>query len=96
MSQQYVIDDLNFYRPISNVTFLSNTIERVVATRFNEHADAYDLLPPSQSAYRAHHSTVTAVTDVHKLVRNVHRGGHVSALVLLDLSSAFTRSYLMY
>ena len=43
-----------------------------------------------QSAYRAHHSTEMAVTDVHnRLVRNVDRGDHVSALVLLDLSSAF-------
>ena len=48
------------------------------------------MLPLRQSAYRAHHSTETAVTDVHnRLVRNVDRGGHVSALVLLDLSSAF-------
>ena len=83
-------DDLNSYWPISNLTFLSKTIERVMATRFNEHADANDLLPLRQSAYRAHHSTETAVSDVHnRLVRNVDRGGHVSALVLLDLSSAF-------
>ena len=72
------------------MTFLSKTIERVVATRFNEHAYARDLLPLRQSAFRAHHSTETAVTDVHnRLVRNVDRGGHVSALVLLDLNSAF-------
>ena len=28
-------DDLNSYRPISNLSFLSKTIERVVAVRFN-------------------------------------------------------------
>ena len=49
-----------------------------------------DLLPLRQSAYHAHHSTEMAITNVHnRLVRNVDRGGHVSALVLLDLSSAF-------
>ena len=82
--------DLNSDRPISNLTFLSKTIEMVVATRFNEHADAHDLLLLRQSAYCAHHSTETALTDIHhRLVWNVDRGGHVSALVLLDLSSAF-------
>ena len=48
------------------------------------------LLPLRQSANRAHLFTKTAVTDVHnRLVRNVDRGGNVSALVLLDMSSAF-------
>ena len=61
-----------------------------MATRFNEHVDAHDLLLLCQSAYRAHHSSETAVTDIHnRLVRNVDHGDHVSALVLLDLSSAF-------
>ena len=70
--------------------FRSKTIERVVAIRFNEHADAYRLMPLRQSAYRAFHSTETAVTDVHnRLIRCVDRGGNVSVLVLLDLSSAF-------
>ena len=83
-------NDLNSYRPISNLSFLSKTIERVVAIRINEHADAYRLMPLRQSAYRGFHSTETAVTDVHnRLIRCVDRGGNVSVLVLLDLSSAF-------
>ena len=50
----------------------------------------HNLLPSRQSAYRAHHSTQTAVIDVHnRIVRNVDREGHVSVSVLLDLSSAF-------
>ena len=65
-------DNLNSYQPISNLTFLSKTIKRVVATRFNEHADAHDLLLLRQSTYHDHHSTETAVTDVHNhLVRNL-------------------------
>ena len=82
--------DLNSYRSIANLSFLSKTIERVVAARFNEHVESHNVLPSRQSAYRAHHSTETAVIDVHNsIVRNVDRGGHVSVLVLLDLSSAF-------
>ena len=83
-------DDLNSYRPISNLSFPSKTIERVVAARFNEHVKTHNLLPSRQSAYRAHLSTETAVIDVRNhIVRNVDLGGHVSVLVLLHLSSAF-------
>ena len=83
-------DDLISFRPILNLSFLSKTIERVVAVRFNEHVEAYNLLPSRQSAYRAHYSTETAVIDVHnRIVRNMDRGGHASVLVLLDLSSTF-------
>ena len=76
-------DDLNSYRPVSNPSFLSKTIERVVAVRFNKHVHS------RQSAYREHHSTETAVIDVHnRIVRNMDRGGHASVLVLLDLFSS--------
>ena len=83
-------DDLNSYRPIFNLSFLSKTIERVLAVRFNEHVEACNLLPSRQPAYRAHQSTKTAVIDVHnRIVQSMDRGGHASVLVLLDLSSAF-------
>ena len=50
----------------------------------------HNLLPSRQSAYRAHHSTETAVIDVHnRIIRNVDRGREISVLVLLDLCSAF-------
>jgi hypothetical protein len=81
--------DLASYRPISNLSFLSKTVERTVAARFLKHADDYNLLPARQSAYRAHYSTETAVVSVHNdLVRAID-DGNVSILVLLDLSAAF-------
>lgn len=77
------------YRPISNLSFLSKLVERVVAKRFTSFANSYHLFPSQQSAYRAYHSTETAVLSVHNdLVRATDKG-HVSVLVLLDLSSAF-------
>ena len=83
-------DDLNSYRLISSLSFLPKTVECVVTARFNEHVETHNLLSSRQSAYRTHHSTETAVIDVHnRIIRNGDRGGHVSVLVLLDLSSAF-------
>ena len=79
---------------ISNLSFLSKTIERVVAACFDEHVETHNLLPSRQSAYRAQHSTETAVIDVqNRIVRNIDRRGQVSVLVLLHLSSAFDTVY---
>jgi len=83
--------ELTSYRPISNLSFISQTVERVVAARFSEHMEAEHLLPSHQSAYRAHYSTETALAAVHdELVCNID-SGKVSVLVLLDLSAAMCR-----
>jgi len=42
---------LTSYRLISNLSFISKTVERVVAARFSEHIEAEHLLPSHQSAY---------------------------------------------
>jgi len=77
------------YRPISNLTFLSKLIERLVAMKFVTHAEVNRLFPVYQSSYRRGHSTETAVFCVHNdLVRAVDEK-HIAALVLLDLSVAF-------
>jgi len=81
----FYLAQLSSYHPISNLSFISKTIER-----FSEHIDAEHLRPSRQSAYRAHHSTETAVTAVHdELVRDID-SGRVLALISLDLSSLST------
>jgi len=82
-------DDLSSYRPISNLSFVSKTIERVVDSRLTRHVDLHSLLPTNQSAYRSKHSTETAVVSVHNELVHAVDAGHVGALVMLDLSSAF-------
>ena len=52
------------YRPVSNLLFLSKVLEKVVATPVTKHLTENDLLDPFQSAYRAGHSTETALTRV--------------------------------
>lgn len=77
------------FRPISNVQFVSKLTERVVANQI--HCDIFknNLFPQFQSAYRPHHSTETALLKVTNDVLMNMNMGHVSLLLLLDLSAAF-------
>ena len=81
--------DLKSYRPISNLSFVSKCLERVVVTQLSAHYAANGLLPSCQSAYRRYHSTETAVVKLHNDIARATDSGFVSALVLLDLSAAF-------
>ena len=53
--------DVKSYRPITNLPVLSKLLERLVAQQLTEYLTEKDLLPELQSAYRAHHSTETAI-----------------------------------
>ena len=53
--------DVKSYRRISDLPVLSKVLERLVAKQLLSHLDEHKLLPELQSAYRAHHSTETAV-----------------------------------
>ena len=50
-------DILKNYRPVSNLTFISKVIEKVVSGRLNEHLITNSMFDPLQSAYRDKHST---------------------------------------
>ena len=50
---------LKNYRPISNISFLSKIIEKVIATRLN-----IDLEEPLHNAYKPFHSTESALLKV--------------------------------
>jgi len=82
-------DDLNSFRPIPNLTFLSKIVERTAARQFVRHADDNHLLPPRQSVYRLFQSTESALLAVYYDTVQVIDAGHVVELTLLDLSSAF-------
>jgi len=82
-------DNLNSYRPISHLSFLSKVVERVAAVRLSVHIESQQLLPCRQSAYRAGHSTETAIIAVHDEIVRCVDSSDVCALVLLDHSAAF-------
>ena len=56
------ISNLSNYRPVSNLPFL--IIERVVVARLKEHMSEHSLCEGMQSAYKAGHSTETALVRV--------------------------------
>ena len=49
--------DVKSYRPITNLSVLSQLLERLVAQQLTKYLTENGLLPELQSAYRAHSST---------------------------------------
>jgi Reverse transcriptase (RNA-dependent DNA polymerase) len=69
--------DVKNYRPVSNLTFVSKIVEKLVAAQLVEYLESNNLMPRLQSAYRRHHSL------------NAVDNKQVTLLGLLDLSAAF-------
>jgi hypothetical protein len=83
---------LSNYRPVSNLSFLSKLIERVVVKPLYAHleSDSESLLVPVQSAYRPYHSTETALLKVfNDLLLSVDENGTGVVMAFLDQSAAF-------
>ena len=64
-------------------------LEKVIAKRIDQHLDTNKLHDPLQSAYRARHSTETALLRVNHDIMEALDGQSSVVLVLLDLSAAF-------
>jgi exonuclease III len=80
---------LKNYRPISNISFLSKIIEKVVGARLNKYLNDNDLHEPLQSAYKSFHSTESALLKVQNDILSYIDNRKGVILVLLDLSAAF-------
>ena len=77
-------------RPVSNLLqFISKLTERAVRDQTAEHISRSGLYPLLQSAYRAGHSTETALLKVQNDILLAMDRQHVTLLVLLDLRAAF-------
>src|SRR5664279_3352739 len=77
------------YRPIPNLSMPSKLLEKLVAQQLIDYLTASKLLPDLQSAYKAHHSTETAVLKVLGDILRAIDSGNLAILTLLDLSAAF-------
>ena len=82
-------NDVKSYRPISNLTYLSKLIERMVCSQLTAFLDQQGLLPKFQSGFRKNHSTETALLKVLSDIVDAADRKKVTLLGLLDLSAAF-------
>ena len=80
---------LKNFRPVSNLSYLSKLIERVVCKQLTDFAAQSGNLEDYQSAYRQGHSTETALLKVKDDILAAIDNQEVMCLVLLDLSAAF-------
>jgi hypothetical protein len=77
------------FRPVTNVSFSSKCLERLAFQSLVRHLSVNNLFVPVQSAYRAQHSTETALLRVYNDLLLVVDDGDAAVLVLLDFSAAF-------
>ena len=82
-------DHVTSHRPISNLSFTSKLVECVIASRFVQHAEDNHLVPTRQSSYCQGHSTETVMLCVYNNLVQAIDSKIVTALVSLDLSSAY-------
>ena len=81
--------DVRNYRPISNLTFMSKVVERLVCRQLVAYLKQNGLLPDLQSAYKRCRSTETGVFKIVADLLTAEDRGEVTLLSLLDLSAVF-------
>ena len=82
-------DALCNYRPVSNLPQLSKVIEKVILQRLTRHIEDESMFDSYQSAYRANHSTETALLFVVNQIKMAFDSRKGTVLVFIDFSSAF-------
>ena len=88
------VDDINTgqsYRPISNLSFLSKLLERVVGGQIQSFLDIHSLLLHCQSACRRGFSTETALVKVYPdlITALDSKADSQAVLTFLDMTAAF-------
>ena len=74
---------------MSNLPFLSKTIERVVAARPSAHMPEYNLCEPNQSAYKPNHGVEMALSCVENDNLRAMDNRNIVIMFLLHLPAAF-------
>ena len=80
---------LEIYRPVSNLSFLSKIIEKVISAQLVTYIVDNGLTDDFQSAYKCDHSNETASLLVYNDIVVTIGNGTGKFLLLLDLSAAF-------
>ena len=82
-------DNMKNYWSASNCSFLSQVLNRVVASQLNSHTNSSNKSNQYQCAYRKSHSTETALLKIHNDILSSMDDGEVTPLTSLTLSTAF-------
>ena len=77
------------YRPISNLSFLSEILEKTIYLKLSNFLLSNNLLPPTQSGFRPSHSTETCLLKISNDALLASDSGKLSLLLSLDFFSAF-------
>ena len=77
------------YRPVSNLSFLSKVLEKVMVNQLNTHINSSNTSNQYQCAHKKFHSIETTLLKIHSDILASMDAGKVTALTLLDLSAAF-------
>ena len=75
--------------PVSNLQFISKSIEKVVSVRVLDHLHENSLQECLQSAYKEHHSCETALVRVQNDILRSIDDNRCVLLLLLDMSAVF-------
>ena len=82
---------LSNYRPISNLPFISKCCKKVVALQLNQHLHYNRLHEVFQSAYKACHSTESALIRAQNDILTEIDNNNCVMLLFLDLSAGLIR-----
>ena len=77
------------YRPVSNLSYISKSVEKAILDQINQHCDTHNLLPDYQSAYWEHRSCETVLLKLTNDLLWPMESKNVTLLIALHLSVAF-------
>ena len=77
-------NELSNFRPVSGLNFVSELIEKIVASQVKSHMQNSGILNNLQSAYKCGNSTETALLYIQNDILSAQDRGELTALSLLD------------
>ena len=77
------------YRPVRNLPFISEIIEKCTLNQLSKHCNTHNLLPKYQSAYRRFHSCETSLLKLVNGALWAMENKQITAMLIMDLSVAF-------